>query len=263
MNYVERLAARTREVDSFLCVGLDPDFHEHRVDEIAPYLRDIIAATAPFVATYKPNVAFYEQHGIEGLRQLEQVLDAIPDGIPVIGDAKRGDIGNTAEAYARALFEQWRFDAVTVNPYLGSDAVAPFAAYEDRGIYVLCRTSNRGAAAFQNLMVGERTLYEHVAVEATSWAPNIGLVVGATAPDELRRIRAIVPGATLLIPGVGAQGGDPAEAMRAAGSEPGSVVVSASRSVLYASRASGGDPATAAATAASELRAALNAPTLG
>src|SRR5690606_17772492 len=151
-----------------------PAFDRHAVDEVGPWLRDIIAATAPLVAAYKPNLAFFEQHGSAGLRQLEAVLEAIPEGIPVIGDGKRGDIGNTAEAYARALFEVWGFDAVTVNAYRGADAVAPFASYGDRGIYVLCRTSNPGAAVLQNLRIGERTLYEHVAIEATSWAPNIG-----------------------------------------------------------------------------------------
>jgi orotidine-5'-phosphate decarboxylase len=253
MNYFEKLAARSRKVNSLVCVGLDPDFKRHQASEVAAYNRAIIEATAPYVNCYKPNIAFYEQFGIEGLRALEATLAAIPDDIPVIGDVKRGDIGSTAAAYARAMFEGWGFDAITLNPYLGRDSFEPYLAYEGKGFYMVCRTSNPGAADFQYVDTGDNLhLYERVARVVTSWSPMVGLVVGATAPAELARIRELVPRASLLIPGVGAQGGRPDEVVRAAGSEPGTLVVSASRSIMYAS--DGPDFAEAAARAARALR---------
>jgi len=255
VTFIERLAARSRALDSLVCVGLDPDFRRHRVEEVAPFLRDVIAATMPYAACYKPNVAFFEQWGIPGLRALEAVLEAIPGEVPVIGDAKRGDIGSTAEAYARALFEAWGFDAVTVNPYLGRDSVEPFLAYRDRGVYLLCRTSNPGAGDFQSLELSDGTrLYEHVAATVAGWGANAGLVVGATAPAELARVRELVPGLPLLIPGVGSQGGTPEEVIGAAGYRHGYVLVNASRSIVYA----GAGPE-AAANAARALRDALRA----
>jgi orotidine-5'-phosphate decarboxylase len=258
MSYFEKLAARSRAIGSLVCVGLDPDYKRHRVEDVAAYNKAIIEATAPFAACYKPNIAFYEQWGLPGLRALEQTLAAIQDDIPVIGDVKRGDMGNTAEAYARAMFEVWRFDAVTVNGYQGLDAVAPFLAYEGRGVYVLCRTSNPSSREFQEQVLGNgRQLFEQVALTATSWSPNVGLVVGATAPAELRRVRELVPRASILVPGVGAQGGDPAAVVEAAGAEPGTIVVSASRSVMYAGEGAGF--AEAARDAARELRDELSA----
>ncbi len=258
MTYFERLAARSRAAGSLVCVGLDPDFRRHKVEDVAAFNRAIIEATAPYAACFKPNIAFYEQFGVEGLRALEQTIAAIPGDIPVIGDVKRGDMANTAEAYARAMFEQWAFDAVTLNPYQGLDAVAPFLAYEGKGVYALCRTSNPSSREFQEQpLANGRLLFEEVALVATSWSPSVGLVVGATAPAELRRIRELVPGASLLVPGVGVQGGDPAEVVAAAGGVPGKLVVNASRSILYASE--GPDFAKAAADAARQLRDELNA----
>lgn len=253
MTYFERLAARSREVNSLVCVGLDPDFKRHRVEEVAGYNRAVIEATAPYAACFKPNIAFYEQFGLEGLRALEATLSAIPVGIPVIGDVKRGDIGNTAEAYARAMFESWGFDAVTVSGYQGLDTVAPFIAYEGKGVYVLCRTSNESSREFQEVRLQNgRQLFEEMALVAASWSPDVGLVVGATAPLELARVRRLVPNASLLIPGVGAQGGKPEDVVAAAGYKPGLMVVNASRSVMYAS--SGPDFADAAGRAAKQLR---------
>jgi len=257
MNYFEKLAARSREVGSVVCVGLDPEFGKHRVEEVAGYNRQIIEATAPYAACYKPNIAFYEQWGVAGLRALEDTLAFIPRDIPVIGDVKRGDIGSTAAAYARAMFEQWGFDAITLNPYLGRDSFEPYLQYEGKGFYFVCRTSNPGAADFQYLEAGEDVrLYERVALTVTEWSPLAGLVVGATAPDELRRVRALVPNASLLVPGVGAQGGSAREVAEAAGLEPGTIVVSASRSIMYAS--SGHDFAEAAAATARALRDELS-----
>ena len=250
-SYVERLARRSREVGSYVCVGLDPA-GDTPVAEIADRNRRLIDATAPYAACYKPNLAFYEQFGIPGLRALEETLKAIPDGIPVIADAKRGDMANTAAAYARALFEVWGFDAATVNPFQGQDAVQPFLDYEDRGVYLLCRTSNPGSATIQNApLAGGGPLYERLAAEMPSWSANVGLVVGATAPAELARVRELAPRATLLVPGVGAQGGDPAEVAAATKAEYGLMVVNASRSIAGAP-----DPG----AAARELRDALNAP---
>ena len=201
MNFFERLAARSRKVGSLVCVGLDPDFRRHSVEEVAAYNRAIIEATSPYVACYKANIAFYEQWGIAGLQAMLETLDAIPDGIPVIGDVKRGDVANTAEAYARSVFEAWGFDAVTVNGYQGLDAIAPFLAYEDKGVFVLCRTSNPSSAEFQGRQLANgRLLFEEMALTATGWSHRVGLVVGATAPAELRRVRELVPDASLLVP---------------------------------------------------------------
>lgn len=253
MSYFERLAERSQAIGSIVCVGLDPDFKRHKVQDVATYNRAIIEATAPYAACYKPNIAFYEQWGMDGLRALEQTLAAIPSGIPIIGDVKRGDIGSTAAAYARAMFEHWQFDAITLNPYLGRDSFEPYLAYEGKGFYMVCRTSNPGAADLQYLETGEDVrLYERVALTVTDWSPAIGLVVGATAPEELREIRQLVPNASLLVPGVGAQGGQPADVIAAAGNQPGTIVVSASRSIMYAS--DGADFAEAAARAAKQLR---------
>lgn len=253
MTYFERLAARSRKIGSIVCVGLDPDFQRHTIGEVAAYNRAIIAATAPYAACFKPNIAFYEQYGVAGLRALEETLAAIPDEIPVIGDVKRGDIGSTAAAYARAMFEEWRFDAITLNPYLGRESFEPYLAYQGKGFYMVCRTSNPGAVDFQYFQSPQGLhLYERVALTVTGWSADVGLVVGATAPAELQRIRELVPRAPLLVPGVGAQGGKPADVVAAAGTAPGSIVVNATRSIMYASEGPGF--AEAAAAAARHLR---------
>lgn len=258
MDFFERLAERSRAVNSLLCVGLDPDAARHSAAEVAPYVCDIIDATAPFAACFKPNIAFFEQYGLAGLRALERVLAHIPAAIPVIGDVKRGDVAHTAAAYARAMFESWGFDAVTLNGYQGRDAIDPFLAYPDRGVYVLCRTSNPSSRELQALpLANGRLLFEEVALRATAWSPAVGLVVGATAPDELRRVRELVPHAPMLVPGVGAQGGSPAEVVAAAGGRPGSLVVNASRAILYAADSERKGIGVAAAAAAAQLRDAL------
>ena len=259
-SFFEQLRARSISTNSLLCVGLDPDFRKHKPSEIAAYNQAIIEATVPFVACYKPNIAFYEQHGIEGLRQLEKTLAYIPSDVPVIGDVKRGDMGNTAEAYARAMFESWGFGAVTVNGYQGLDAVAPFLAYEGRGVFVLCRTSNPSSADLQELRLASgEMVFERMAVTASAWSPNVGLVVGATAPAELGRVRELLPSTPILVPGIGAQGGSPTEVLAAAGAQPGSVVVSSSRAILYAGEGPGFAAAAgeAARSAAAQLRPAL------
>ncbi len=263
MRFFEQLEQRSREADSLVCVGLDPDFKKHRVEDLAAFNQAIIEETAEYAACYKPNIAFYEQYGVPGLQALDATVKAIPSNIPVICDAKRGDMGTTAEAYARALFETWGFGAATVNGYQGSDAVAPFLAYPDKAVFILCRTSNPGSREFQEqLLANGHMLYQHLALTVTSWSPNVGLVVGATAPEELADVRRLVPETPLLVPGVGAQGGLPEDVVRSAGYKYGKMVVNASRSILYAGEGAGFAKAAGEAARAlrDELRAAAALP---
>jgi uridine monophosphate synthetase len=236
MTFFDRLAEAARRNGSLLCVGLDP-----RPERLAPgddlyeFGRRIVDATAGLACVYKPNFAFYESAGPEGLEALRRTVAYVHEAarVPVILDAKRGDIGSTAEAYARAAFEVWGADALTVSPYLGGDSVAPFTAYADRGVFLLCHTSNPGATDLQTLHVEGRPLYEVVAEKAALW--GTGLVVGATYPAALARARALAPEAWILLPGVGAQGGD-LEAALAAGlrADGLGVVVNSSRGIIYA-----------------------------
>ncbi len=263
-SFVERLDAAMARNRSLLCVGLDPWPPSMPIDDIAAFNRAIIDATADLVCAYKPNFAFYEAEGLGGLEALRQTIEAAPDGVPMLLDAKRGDLGNTAIAYAKAAFEVWGADAVTVNPYQGRDALQPFLDYADRGVFILARTSNPGSAEFQDRRVrgaaGERPLYEEVAGQACAWNDNgnVGLVVGATVPEELARVRSIAGSMPVLVPGVGAQGGDLEASVRSGTDSNGRrALISASRSVLYASR--GQDFADAARTEALRLRDAINA----
>ena len=261
-RFADRLDDAARRNQSLLCVGLDPWPPSMPVDDIATFTCAIIEATADLVCAFKPNSAFYEAEGIDGLRALEQTIAAAKArGVPVILDAKRGDIGSTAKAYAKAAFEAWDADAVTVSPYLGGDSIEPFLAYEDRGVIVLCRTSNVGAGDFQSLAVGDGApLYEQVAQRAKEWnvKGNVGLVVGATYPEELERVRAICPDMPILIPGLGTQGGDLEASVRAGLDASGMRgVFNSSRDIIYASK--GPDYAGAARKAALELRDAINA----
>jgi orotidine 5'-phosphate decarboxylase subfamily 2 len=265
--------------NSLLCVGLDPDPAQLPAGVgILDFLRGIIDATADLVCCYKPNAAFFEVNGAEGWKTLRAVIAAVPDDIPVLLDAKRGDVGHTAEFYARAIFETLGADAVTANPYLGSDALEPFLAYEDRHTFVLCRTSNPGAGELQDLRLVSPSplrevpaspsplrgdgggggdpdpLYERVAhLASTEWNTrgNVGLVVGATYPAEAARIRELAPDLLFLLPGIGAQQGDVEAAVRASlDPRGGGILVNASRGVLYAN-----NPREAAA----HLRNAINA----
>jgi orotidine-5'-phosphate decarboxylase len=264
MSFFRELEERSVRTQSRLCVGLDPDPARIAGTDIARFLREVIAATHDVVCCYKPNLAFIEAFGEEGWSILRRTLDGIPDGVPVIADAKRGDIGSTAEAYARALFEHWDFDAATVNAYGGEDTVQPFLAYGDRGVYVWCRSSNPGAADLQDLPVADgmgatRPLYEVLAERVRAWnsAGNAGLVAGATYPAQIARLRALCPELPFLVPGVGAQGAALTEAVRAAAmAGGGGFVVNASRGVLYAS--TGADFAEAARREALTLRDQIN-----
>ena len=262
MNFMEKLLTVSRKNKSLLCVGLDPDpkLMPHKVG-IFEFNKAIIDATSDLVCAYKPNFAFYEALGSEGLDALKRTVDYIPEDIPVIGDAKRGDIGNTAKAYAKAIFANFNFDAATVNPYLGFDSIEPFIQYRDKGVFILCRTSNAGAVDFQNLRCVEhdRPLFEVVALKAEEWNVhgNIGLVVGATYPEELKLIRQSHPDMALLIPGIGAQGGDIASTVRYGVDAKGEkAIINSSRQIIYASREK--DFAQAARRVALSLREQIN-----
>lgn len=223
-TYLERLAARTTEVGSVLCLGLDPDpsalprGFSADIAGVERFVDLIVEAAGPYAAAIKPNLAFYEAFGSAGMAALERIRARIPAAIPVVIDAKRADIGSTAARHAVALFDRLGADAVTVNPYPGGRAIAPLLERVDRYAYVLCRTSNPEAAEFQNLVVAEdptmdapaEPLHVRVARHVATWGPGgtVGLVVGATAPAELHAIRAVAPGLGILVPGIGAQGGE-------------------------------------------------------
>ena len=244
-SFGERLSAAMRRAGSLVCVGLDPDparFPSHlgAADGAAAILRfnaAIVEATHDLVCAYKSNFAFYERFGAAGLRALEETVSLIPDQIPTIGDAKRGDIANTSRAYADAVFDAFGFDSVTVSPYMGLESLQPFLEREGKGVWVLCRTSNPSASEFQSSVLGgagsEEPLFLRVAraVAQTSCAATLGLVVGATSGQDLELVRGVAPKAPLLVPGVGSQGGDLEAAVRAHGPAP--VVINASRSILY------------------------------
>jgi orotidine-5'-phosphate decarboxylase len=260
MPFVSKLVDATRKNKSLLCIGLDPDPDLMPKVDILAFNKAIIDATDDLVCAYKPNLAFYEALGIEGLTILEKTVAYIPGDIPIIGDAKRGDIGNTAKAYAHALFSILGFDAATVNPYLGFDSIEPFISYQDKGVFILCRTSNPGARDFQDLRGNSgSSLYETVAHKAKEWNVygNIGLVVGATYPDELKKIRSICREMCLLIPGIGVQGGDLASAVKYGVDAQGEkAVINVSRQILYASRER--DFAQAARNTAERIRNQIN-----
>jgi orotidine-5'-phosphate decarboxylase len=264
MSFLDKLAAAIHKNNSLVCVGLDPDLDLMPVGTgVLDFNRAIVEATSDIACAYKPNLAFYEALGIDGMIALRETVKLIPPGIPVIADAKRSDIGNTAKAYARALFDYFGFDASTINPLLGHDAVQPFLDYKDRGVIILCRTSNPGAVDFQSLMCetpdGMRPLFEIIARKAYEWnkAGNVGLVVGATYPEELKTIRGNYPDMPLLIPGVGAQGGDLALTVRyGVDARRERTIINSSRQILYASR--GKDFAAAARGAAQKMRDEIN-----
>lgn len=221
MTFFSRLESRVREIDSLLCVGLDPHLDDLNAPEpqaALDFCLRLIEDTTEFAAAFKPNAAFFEALGPQGVAVLKDVIAAVPEGIAVILDAKRGDIASTAQAYARAVFQQLGADAVTLNPYLGFDSLEPFLSDPDKGVFLLCKTSNPGAQDLQDqLLAGGLPLHLQVAALANTWnrSDNLGLVIGATQPSALARVREISPDLWILAPGVGAQGGDLAEALQA------------------------------------------------
>lgn len=267
MKFKERLLSAARRNRSLLCIGLDfeMDYVPAKVREgdypILTFNQAIVEATADLVCAYKPNIAFYEKHAERGITSLRKTIELIPEEIPVILDCKRGDVGTTAKAYAETYFDDLGVDAVTLNPYLGSDSIEPFTNYEDRGVFILCRSTNGGAADFQDLPVNGSPLYELVAKKAvTAWnqQDNIGLIAPSTNPRSLQAIRRIAgPTTPLLIPGIGAQGGKVGDAVRYGANLRGEMaVLSASRSVTYASQ--GDDFAQRAREAALKIREDAN-----
>ena len=269
MTFLEQLAAAQASHQSLLCVGLDPDprkFPAHLgqdASHIFDFCAHIVDATHDVVCAFKPQIAYFAAHRAEA--QLERLIAHMrrtAPHVPIILDAKRGDIGNTAEQYAIEAFERYGADAVTLSPFMGFDSVAPYLKYHGKGAFLLCRTSNPGGDDLQNQrlagLAGEPRLFEHIAELAQGpWNLNgqLGLVVGATYPEEIARVRHIAPTLPLLIPGVGTQGGDAKATVMAGLTPTGPIIVNASRAVLYASK--GADFVSAARSAALDLRQAL------
>jgi orotidine-5'-phosphate decarboxylase len=267
MTFIQALSAAWQKNDSLLCVGLDPDPAKFpasfggRPNAILEFCRSIVDATADLVCCFKPQIAHFSACGAEDqLKALIAHIHIRHPGIPVILDAKRGDIGSTAEYYAKEIFERYGADAITVNPYLGRDSIDPYLAYPDKGVILLCRTSNPGGSDLQSLDVGGKKLYEHVArLVAGEWnvTGQCALVVGATFPDEIACVRRIVGEMPLLVPGIGAQGGDVAATVRAGRTRNGTgLIVNSSRAILYAGRDE--NYAQAARHAASQIRETIN-----
>jgi orotidine-5'-phosphate decarboxylase len=263
-TFRDKLDAAVAKNSSLLCVGLDPDPTMMPVEDVIEFCSEVIDATSDLVCAYKPNIAFYEQFGEMSWELLTRTLAAIPPDIPILIDAKRGDIGNTSQAYARAIFDLLDADATTVNAWAGYDSVEPFLEYADKGVLIFCRSSNPSARDLQDLVVdyeGSRVpMWQAVVLRARTWNAkhgNVGLVMGATYPSQLGEARRLCPEMPILVPGVGAQEGALKEAVQA-GLKPerDGIIVSASRSVLYASRAS--DYALAARSAAAQLREQIN-----
>jgi len=291
-DYLERLGVRTASVGSVLCLGLDPDPGQlppgfpATLAGIERFCELLLEAAGPFAAAVKPNLAFFEAFGSAGLAALERIRGLVPAGLPVVADAKRGDIGSTAQRQATALFDILGADAITASPYIGAEGLAPFLERTDRYTYVLCRTSNPGSDELQSLPVSDNQdeppelLYERIARRVASWGPGgtVGLVAGATAPRELARIRAIAPGLGFLVPGVGAQGGEvapvlaegPATGAPANAWPGGALLVNVSRGIARAaleqpaSGAHGGptDPGELIAAAARNWSTTLRVPVL-
>lgn len=266
-DFISQLNTAWRRQGSLLCVGLDPDPVRLPVSltgtggALFAFCRAIVDATAPMVCAFKPQIAYFAaQHAEDQLQQLISYIHEAHPGIPVILDAKRGDIGATAEQYAREAFERYQADALTVNPYLGFDSLRPYLEWTGKGVIVLCRTSNQGGSELQSLNVSGQPLYQRVAeLAAKSWNTNgqMGLVVGATFPEEIAKVRATVGDMPLLIPGIGVQGGDVAAAVHAGQTMHGDgMIINSSRAILYAS--TGEDFAQAAAAIARKTCEQIN-----
>ena len=268
MKFTELLAAAERRSRSLLCVGLDPEpakfpaGMQGDASRIFDFCAAIVDATADLALAFKPQIAYFAaQRAEDQLEQLIAHIHRVAPGVPVILDAKRGDIGSTAQQYAREAFERFQADALTLSPFLGLDSIEPYFEHADKGLILLCRTSNPGGADLQaQRLANGDMLYEHIArMAAGPWNRNgqLGLVVGATWPAEIERVRALAPTLPLLIPGVGAQGGDAQATVRAGWRADGPVIVNSSRAILYAS--AGEDFAQAARQVAIATRDALNA----
>ena len=239
MTAYNKLIESQSRTNTRLCVGLDPDVAKlpegfgTSIEDVVKFTIEVIEATEATTPVYKINFAFFEKFGSKGFEAIETIMERIPENIFTIADAKRGDIGNTSKMYADSVFSHFNFDAITLSPYMGSDSVEPFLEYEDKMIFLLARTSNKGGDDFQNLISDGKHIYEHVVQKSSRWASDeqIGYVAGATRPDELAKIRKLAPKNVLLIPGVGAQGGDLESVLEANGS--GTAIINVSRGVIF------------------------------
>jgi len=240
----EELIFQIKSKKSFLCIGLDTDINKipkHLLDlddPIFEFNKQIINATKDLCVAYKPNIAFYESMGVSGWNSLQKTLDYIPDNIFIIADAKRGDIGNTSTMYAKAFFENFNFDAVTVAPYMGSDSITPFLEYEDKWVILLALTSNNGSLDFQKIKNEDgKPLFEQVLETSQKWGTNKNMmyVVGATRSKQISEVREIIPNHFLLVPGVGEQGGSIEEVAKYGMNDECGLLVNSSRGIIYAS----------------------------
>ena len=265
MTFNERLNQVCSSKNSLVCVGLDvdltkiPQFILNKKEPQVYFSQAIIDATLEYAAAYKINTAFFEAYGAKGWEAMAKIVKYLPDDVIKIADAKRGDIGNSSMMYARAFFQEMNFDAITVNPYLGHDAVAPFLEDEKKGAFILCHTTNKGAADFQKFSSGKKALFEVVAENVNQWnlKNNCGLVVGATYPDEMKHIRNLAPELPFLVPGLGAQGGDFDLAIRYATDQDGlGAIFNVSRGIIYCS--AGKDFAEAAREKAKQIKEDIN-----
>lgn len=266
MNFKDKVIKTIKARNSALCVGLDtesgrlPDILKNEKDPVLKFNREIIKATKEFTAAYKPNLAFYEKFGTKGFGYFEKTLEYIGDDVLKIADAKRGDIGNTSKKYAQAFFEHFNCDAITLSPYMGEDSVSPFLEREDKGVFILALTSNKGSFDFQmQKMADGRFLYEFVIERINSWniKKNCGLVVGATHPKMFEGIRRLAPDLPYLIPGIGAQGGDLENTVKYGFVKKEALaLVNSSRGIIFAS--DGPDFAERAAEEAKKLRDSIN-----
>ena len=257
----DRLKTMTDERRSWLCVGLDMDpeaLGTNSIEALRDHTFKVIDATRDLAVAYKPNFAFFERWGAEGFMWLEETVSYIGDDHIKIADAKRGDIGNTAKHYENSIFHHFDFDSVTLNPYMGRDSIEPFLNNAEKGVFILCRTSNLSAMEFQNELIDGIPLYEKVALWANDLNQNgnVGLVVGATAPDELMRIRALTPNLSLLIPGIGAQGGDLNHCITV-GNQSGVALINVSRGICFAGDMSEYEIRSAAEEYVNQMREAI------
>ena len=238
ISFNQNLKSNIYSKKSLLCVGLDiapENIQSNNIQDLIDHSKVVIDATRNSAIAYKPNFAFFERWGSNGFKWLEEILTYIGNNHIKIADAKRGDIGNTAYQYACSIFDHFKFDAVTLNPYLGRDSIEPFIGNPEKGVFILCRTSNDSASDFQNEVVGDKPLYEKVAISAVSLNSNdnIGLVVGATALEEIIKVRKVAPNLPLLIPGVGAQGGSLEHSIKE-GTSSGTALINISRAISFA-----------------------------